>query len=263
MADLSGQGDPFGANMGRLEDSAKKNYFNLFPEEQIVGILDAFVINRPMAGSVGGDGFFVHQGAEHLYIAVFDCMGHGHLASMMTRQYTNTLNKVVADMGVTDPGEILTELHEQMKKKFEGKENLQVGTGADVGIIRIGFTVMEMEFAGAKMNLFQVRDRELNTIKADRMQIGEMFDFEHKYSTKKVDFDMKTKSNFYLMSDGFTDMMGGPENKKLGKAKTQEILEDYYKLSMKAQKTVINNFIDEWVGHHLQYDDILMIGFSI
>jgi serine phosphatase RsbU (regulator of sigma subunit) len=249
--------------MARIEDGAKKNYFSLFPEEQIQGILDAFVINRPMAGSVGGDGFFVHQGAEDLYVAVFDCMGHGHLASMMTRQYTTTLGKIIAEENITDPGEILARLHEEFKKKFEGKKNLQVGTGADLGLVKIGFTEMGMEYAGAKMDLLRVQDRQLEVIKADRLQIGEMFEYEHSYTTQKIPIDFSNRSNFYLMSDGFKDLMGGPDNKKLGKNKMQELLEDYFKLSMKAQKTVFNNFIDEWKGTNPQYDDILIIGFGI
>ena len=250
-------------SLARLEDGAKKNYLNLFPEEQIQGILDAFIINKPMTGSVGGDGFWVHQDSENLYLAVFDCMDHGHLASVMTRVYTNSFKKVVDEQGIHDPGEILKQLHQEIQNKFENKENRQVGSGADVGLVKIGISEMRMEFAGAKMDLLKVVDQEVDTIKADKLQIGEMFEYEHTYKTQNLPIDLSKRTNYYLSSDGFRDLVGGPDNKKLGKKKMFELLSDYYKLSMKAQKTVFTNFIKDWSGSVEPLDDVLIIGFSM
>ncbi len=250
-------------NLGQVEDVAKKNYFSLFPEAQLHSILDAFIINKPMTGKVGGDGFWVQQAHDSLYISVFDCMGHGHLASMMTRIYTNSLKKVVIDDGIIEPGKILEKLHHEIREKFEGKKNLQVGTGADVGIVRIGTQVMEMEYAGAKMELLQVTNGELNIIKPDRMQIGEMFDFPHDYKTIPMDVSSLMGSKFYLSSDGLKDLFGGPSSKKLGKEKVKELLESNYMNHMAKQKEEIAAFLEDWSGSNMQLDDLLLIGFSL
>ena len=137
--------------MVNLVDATKKNYLELFPEQLIISMLDGFVINQPMNGNVGGDGFWVYQQDESLFIVVFDCMGHGHMASMMTRVYTKSLENLIAKIKLSDPSMILMELHEDIKSKFEGKKDLQVGSGADVGILKIDTNVRKIQYAGAKM----------------------------------------------------------------------------------------------------------------
>ena len=89
--------EPTYFNLGLGEDETQRNYFSLFPEELMASVIESFVINKPMIGKAGGDGFWVHQDEEHLYIVLFDCMGHGHLASMMTRVYTQSLQKIVQE----------------------------------------------------------------------------------------------------------------------------------------------------------------------
>ncbi len=250
-------------NLGQVEDSAKRNYLSLFPEEQIHSVLDAFVINKPMSGKVGGDGFFVHQDRESLYIAVFDCMGHGHLASMMTRIYTNGLKKVLAEMEIKDPAEILIHLHNEIKTKFEEKTNLQVGTGADVGIVRISMLARELTFAGAKMDLLQVTNGEMETVKADRMQVGEMWDVDRSYNNVPISLDGAQGSKFYLSSDGLRDLFGGPEGKKLGKKNVQGMLELNFEYPMARQKDIFTKYIEDWTGSEMQLDDLLVIGFNL
>ncbi|MEM7299179.1 MAG: hypothetical protein AAF391_13045, partial [Bacteroidota bacterium] len=176
--------DTFQTNVSRIEDGTRKNYFSLFPTEEILkkSVPNSFIINNPM-NTVGGDGYWFHQDDETIFLAVFDCMGHGHLASMMTRIYVNTLKKIVIEEGVVFPNQILHLMHLEIQKKFQKKENSQLGTGADFGMIRVNTKLQEMEFAGAKMNLFEVANGSLDIIKADRMQVGEFFDHPHEYKT--------------------------------------------------------------------------------
>jgi two-component system, sensor histidine kinase SagS len=249
--------------MDNIGDSAKKNYFSLFPEELIVSMLDAFIINKPMSGSVGGDGFWVHQTKDSLIVVVFDCMGHGHLASMMTRIYTRALEKVIVQDKVEVPGEILVQIHEEVRAKFEGKDNLQVGSGADVGIVKIGMAERFMEFAGAKMDLFQVKGGEMELIKADRIQIGDLFEYEHKYNTLRLDLEKGGVNNFYLSSDGFKDLLGGEGGKKLSKNGVKSLLEGQFGKPMIEQKKEIQAYLDEWSKYYSPLDDLLIVGFSI
>lgn len=249
--------------MDNIGDSAKKNYFSLFPEELIISMLDAFIINNPMSGSVGGDGFWVHQTADSLIVVVFDCMGHGHLASMMTRIYTRAFDRVIVQEGFEEPGEILMAIHAEVKAKFEGKENLQIGSGADVGIVKIGMAERFMEFAGAKMDLFQVKEGEMELIKADRIQIGDLFEYEHNYKTLRIDLEEKKIYNFYLSSDGFKDLLGGEGGRKLGKSGVKTLLEGQFKKPMIEQKKEIESYLADWSRYYSPLDDLLIVGFSI
>ena len=249
--------------MNHLEDAASKNYFALFPEEMIASVLDAFVINRPMNGKVGGDGFWVHRTLQHFYIVVFDCMGHGHFASMMTRIYTQALEEVIAIRQTEDPGQILEQLHDIIKTKFAGKKKLQVGSGADVGILKIDTLVRKIEYAGAKMDLMHVFNGELQVVKSDRLQIGDLFEYDHKYTTQNVDLDPKIKSNFYLSSDGLKDLIGGEEGKKFGKTQVKSLMEDNYQAPMATQKENFQNSLANWAGFYEPLDDMLVVGFSV
>lgn len=236
---------------------------SLFPEELIVSVLDAFIVNKPMSGKVGGDGFWVYQDGDDFYMAVFDCMGHGHLASMMTRIYTQTLQGIVQKDEVKDPGTILRYLHYKLDVRFKGKNNMQVGSGADVGLLKINLAVREMEYAGAKMDLVHVRDGKFGTIKADRMPIGDLFDYSHDYETRKIQLSDDTRTWFYLMSDGFKDLMGGPNGKKLGRKGVQETIESMHGKSSIEQREHLLQFLEEWSGSNMQLDDVLIIGFAL
>lgn len=250
-------------SISKIEDGTRKNYFSLFPSESLIqeSIPDSFVINNPM-NTVGGDGYWFEEDGDMTLLAVFDCMGHGHLASMMTRIYVNTLKDIIAEHGIIFPHEILTLLHEEIRKKFQNKEKTLLGTGADFGIVRINRHLNELEFAGAKMNLYEVKKGALNIIKADRMQIGEFFDHPHEYKTVIVDLNETKASNFYLFSDGLKDLMGGPDNKKLGSGRLNELLESNFGRPMAEQKEKITRYLANWKGSNSALDDVLLIGFQ-
>lgn len=247
-----------------ISDGSQKNYYSQFPDSNKLKSMlpDSFVINRPMNG-VGGDGYWLYENDNSLYAAVFDCMGHGHIASMMTRIYTQALNDVMKEYDNPIPNKILDLLHKQIKKKFGNNEKKLLGTGADIGIVRINKFIGEMEFAGAKMNLLCVPQvGDVQVIKADRMQIGEMFDYEHNYMTEIIDLK-KYHANFYLFSDGITDLIGGPNNKKLTLRNLKEILRENRHLKMSNQKEFLEDFIDRWQGAQKALDDTMILGFGI
>jgi len=189
-------------------------------------------------------------------------MGHGHLASMMTRVYANIIKSKIAKNGEEFPNRMLVEIHEAIRSKFEGKENVLLATGADFGIGKVNTDLKEMEFAGARMNLFEVADGKLNIIKADRMQIGDLFDYHHEYKTNIIDLKRKKTSSFFLLSDGIKDLIGGPANKKLGSSRLKTLLETAGELPIQKQKEYIKDYLFRWKGSNQALDDALIIGFS-
>lgn len=253
----------FNLGLSSDQDQTKRNYFSMFPEEIVASVLDAFIINKPMTGSAGGDGFWVHQAGSDLYLSLFDCMGHGHLASMMTRVYTKYLDKIVKEEGVTDPGTILRYLHHQLMSKFKEKSNKQMGPAADVGLIKVNLDVRKLEFSGAKMGLIQYEDNKPTEIKASRFQVGDMYEYPHDYKTSSVEFKTDVPSHIYLMSDGFKDLMGGFDGKKLSPKGVHRILAKIQNQPIVRQKESVLTEIKDWQGSIPQYDDILILGFAI
>lgn len=253
----------FNLGLSSDQDQSKRNYFSLFPEEIIASVLDSFIINKPAVGGVGGDGFWVYQEDNELIVALFDCMGHGHLASMMTRIYTQTFDKVVKEEGIKDPGTILRYLHHKLGIKFRDKSEMQLGPGADVGVVRINMEIRKIEFSGAKTSLIQSTKGVVDEIATSRMQVGDLFDYPHNYETTLVDIKDNKQASFYLMSDGYKDLMGGPSGKKIGSKSVKNTFQEIFGLPMVKQKEVVEETINSWKGSREQNDDILIIGFNL
>ncbi|WP_258102966.1 PP2C family protein-serine/threonine phosphatase [Marinoscillum sp. MHG1-6] len=253
----------FNFGLSSDEDQTKRNYFSMFPEEIVASVLDAFIINKPMTGRAGGDGFWVHQDETSLFVAVFDCMGHGHLASMMTRVYTQSLDKLVKTDNEKDPGTILRYLHHMIESRFKEKTNLKVGPAADVGIVKIDMGIRKIEFSGAGMNLIQIEGGELKEIKGHKLQVGDRFEYMHDYRTNLLSLNSRLLSNIYLMSDGLKDLMHGGTEKRLSSKGVIEILLKIYGESMLKQKEMLIAEIDNWKGSMPLTDDILILGFAI
>ncbi|MDW3192974.1 MAG: SpoIIE family protein phosphatase [Cytophagales bacterium] len=244
-----------------ITNAAKENYFQLFPEELLASVLDAFVINQPMIGEVGGDGFWVHQTQEYLFVVVFDCMGHGYGASMMTRIYTRALEQIVGEL--TDPNQILTAVHEHVKSLFFGKPKKHIGSGADMGVLRISKTSRELIFAGAKTNLIRVSVDQCEILKADRLQLGELFEYPRAYTNHVMHLNEPQGANFYLASDGFTDMIGGQDTKRFGSKQVKHLLKKVAHHPINIQKEKITSSIASWCGANEPVDDLLIVGLRI
>ncbi len=264
IKEISGIGiDAIQSSLARIEDGTRKNYFSLLPSPELIrkSIPQSFVIINPMS-TVGGDGYWFAENDSGILIAVFDCMGHGHIASMMTRFYIKLLKKTIDRRGIFFPSEVLHELHTAVKERFCNNKKSLLGTGADFGVVRINKKIREMEFAGAKMNLYEVADHQLSILKGDRIQVGEFFEHKHEYLTHIIDLKKRKKSRFYLFSDGVTDLVGGPENKKLGSQRLKKLLESNYSYSMEDQKIRISSALAKWQGSHSALDDVLLFGFA-
>lgn len=229
----------------------------------MASVLESFVINLPMTGKSGGDGFWVHQSGDNFYIVLFDCMGHGHLASMMTRVYNQTIQKIIKEDHIDDPGTILRYLHHRISAKFDGKKQQQIGPNADVAVVKINLAVRRVEYSGAKIDLIQICSGECNVIKADRLPIGDMLHMPHNYETKLVDLNSKEPSNFYLSSDGFKDLMGGGGLNKLGSKQALELLKANHSKHIYKQKDEILKGLMHWQGASEPLDDLLLIGFAV
>ena len=249
-------------NIDLIEDRTRKNYFSLLPDEATLNrsLGEAFVINRPM-GSVGGDGYWLYQKGSNVFLAVFDCEGQGHLASMMTRIYANALKRLIVENSIEFPGSILQFIHREIQSKFRDRENIQLNTGADLGIIRINREKQEMEYAGARMDLIQIVDDSVKTIPGDKLKIGELFDHKHEYNSVSV--DLSKPSRFYLFTDGISNQHGGPSFKRFGIENLLTLLKKNTKLTLKEQKDVIVHTLDKWSGGAVQEDDMLVLGFCL
>lgn len=246
-----------------FQDETIQKYHNAFPSEQRLNDLlgRAFVINKPMNG-VGGDGYWAIQVRDFVYLVVFDCMGHGRLASIMTRVYLGAIRETIVYKEITDPGLILHSIHQQISLQFEDKEQ-QVGSGADMAILKYSAKHQYIEFSSAGMSMLLSGRRRVAKIKSSSHSLGEYFDLVRDYETKKMMFQQGTKFRMFLFSDGLTDQIGGPKNKKLKLSNLKKLIVEAEHLSLPLAKQFLGSQISKWQGINDQIDDILLIGLEV
>lgn len=248
-------------NFDKIEDSTRKNYFSALPQdEQLRDYFgEAFSINNPK-GSVGGDGFWLHKHEKNIYLALFTCVGEGHLASMMIRIYMNALKKMVEGYSIDFPGSILQFLHREVLARFKNKNNILLNTNANVGIVKLDTETRALEFAGANMDLIQISDDGVRITKGEKHQVGEETEQRLSYTSNSI--VKGDESNFYLVSSGVFNLVGGPEFKKLDIRTLTRFLEVNYLDTMHQQKQQLSDFLSSWTGANRQNDDIMVIGFK-
>jgi len=248
-------------NLDKIQDGARKNYLSVLPEEEELQkyFSDAFVLNNPK-GRVGGDGFWFHTSGKDVYLALFTCVGEGHLASMMIRIYMGALKKMVEGYSIEFPGSILQFLHREVLAKFKNKNNILLNTNANIGIVKLNTETRAMEFAGANMNLLQVQRSGVQVIEGEKHQVGETSDNVLSYPS--IGLESTNESNFYLCSTGVGNLMGGVDFKKLEIATIGGFWREKRPLDMIDQKKETEKFLKEWTGVKGQNDDIMIIGFK-
>ena len=187
------------------------------------------------------------------------------------------LNEIVRKKEVTQASQVLNHLRESVidALKQKGTFNEQKD-GMDMGLIAINTATLEMQFAGANNPLYLVSGysslttgetndqclmtNDLLEIKGDKMPVAiyaKMDNFtNHKIQLKKDDI-------IYLLSDGYKDQFGGPNNKKFLSKNLKQLLLGNCEKSMNEQKDILEKTLVEWIGKGEQVDDITLLGIKI
>ncbi|MEA1898112.1 MAG: SpoIIE family protein phosphatase, partial [Bacteroidota bacterium] len=117
----------------------------------------------------------------------------------------------------------------------------------------------ELEFAGAYNPLYLIRNNELIVTKADRFAIGwTSSESGQKFTSHKI--KLEKGDTTYIFSDGFADQFGGEIGKKFMIRNLKKLLLDIQDLSMKEQKTRLEETFETWRGNEEQIDDVIIIG---
>jgi len=239
----------------------------LVKEEEIQKHLpDSFIFFRPMHIVSGDFYWFSNQNGKSV-IAAVDCTGHGVPGAFMSIIGNTLLNEIVNVKHITNPAEILKQLHIGVLAALHQTEKDAVAQdGMDIAIAVIDKEKMEIQFAGAKNPLFVIHNHSLEIIKADIYSIGGISminesDSERDFTEHSIPINKNT--SLYIFSDGYMDQFREGDRKKFGSERFRQLLLDIAELDMKQQKTVLSKTMDEWQGSHTQIDDMLVIGFKV
>ncbi|WP_258104826.1 SpoIIE family protein phosphatase [Marinoscillum sp. MHG1-6] len=227
---------------------------------------DAFVIFKPK-DVVSGDFYWferIRQGrSEYLVIACADCTGHGVPGAIMSIMGSNQLTNIIYYQNYLDPNKILARLDKLIKMELQ-RDNEENRDGMEIGICVINLDDLKMEFSGAGIPLYLVRNNELTTYRSPKVMIGGIEGDEREAAAviNKEEIQLSEGDRLFLASDGFQDQFGGPQDKKfMGKNLKALIQESSVSLSDK--KVALEEAFDKWKQNTPQTDDVLVLGIEI
>jgi len=213
---------------------------------------------------VSGDFPWLMKKGDDLFISVIDCTGHGVPGAMLSMIGHFLLKEIVYSRGISDPGEILMNLHDGVNDTLRQDENLESRDGMDAAFCRINYKKGELDYAGAHRALYYIKNGGMEKFEGNKFPIGgTQYSSRRKinFKTHKIKFDKS--DSIYFFSDGLPDQIGGPKNKKFLSSRVQDFILENSKLSMKDFNKKIDNEFTQWQGKNKQIDDVLMIGIKL
>jgi len=230
---------------------------------------NAFVLYQPK-DIVSGDFYWFAKRNRKRFIASVDCTGHGVPGAFMSIIGNTLLNEIVTEKNITQPAEILDELHAGVKTSLKQSESEnERRDGMDIALCSLNEEGTILEYAGANRPLWIFRknkqgEEAFEMIKANKFPIGgmELQENEKRKFTNHA-IPVEKGDMIYVFSDGYADQFGGPKGKKFMVGNMQKLACEIYMKPVKEQEKILIQAFLDWKGELEQIDDVLVIGFRI
>ena len=239
-------------------------------QEQIKGRFSSFASIWEPRDTIGGDLFWLSnsnsQESVTFVLAVADCTGHGVPGAMLSLLVSNSLERIYANDTQEDPSAALMSLDYYVRTGLnQDRPDSESDDGCDAAVLRIDRAKQTIEFAGAKLGLFQVNaDGEVIRHQAARCSLG--------YKDAIAEFDRpqvkiihyKASDVFAVVTDGVTDQIGGSTGKtSFGYRRLEEILKINCAASTEEITTYIKREFVAWQGANTRRDDVTAVVFKL
>ncbi len=219
---------------------------------------DYFIYYRPKH-IVSGDFYWFSERDGKYFIAAADCTGHGVPGALMSMIGLELTQKIINEMKVDDSDELLLTMNRELESAFFKEESGKalIRDGIEMSICIIDRNTKVMEFSGAFLPVYIVRDDKLIELKGDKKNVVQSFAM---VSFNRSTFRLQEGDTLYLFSDGYADQFGGPENKKFMYRRLRHILLTISKYPLTDQERILDETITSWMGVHDQIDDMMILG---
>ena len=228
---------------------------------------ECFILFKPR-DIVSGDFYWANAvdtpAGERFLICAGDCTGHGIPGAFMSLLNISLLNEVNIERKINSPEKILDRVREQIIKALnaDGDEKGSKD-GMDCVLCSFDFQNKKVEVACANNPLWIVPagKSEVVEYKADKMPVGVQSEKLEPFTLQSI--PIAKGDMIYLFTDGYADQFGGPKGKKFKYKQLQEKLVAISGQTMKEQKRILEQTIEEWKGGLEQVDDVLIIGIRV
>jgi len=219
---------------------------------------DHFIYYRPKH-IVSGDFYWISERDDRYFIAAADCTGHGVPGALMSMIGLELIQKIINELKVDDTDQVLLTMNRELESAFFKEESgkAMIKDGIEMGICIINKKTRLLEFSGAFLPVYIVRDDKLIEIKGDKKNVVQSFAM---VSFNRSTFTLQEGDLLYLFSDGYADQFGGPENKKFMYRRLRHILLTISKYPLADQQRILDETIESWMDGHDQIDDMMILG---
>ena len=217
-----------------------------------------FIYYRPKH-IVSGDFYWFSERNGKYFIAAADCTGHGVPGALMSMIGLELIQKIINELKVDDSDQILITMNKELESAFFREESGKalIRDGIEMSICVIDRKTREMEFSGAFLPVYIIRDDKLIEIKGDKKNVVQSFAM---VSFSKSTFRLQKGDMLYLFSDGYADQFGGPDNKKFMYRRLRHILLTISKYPLSDQERILDETISSWMDDGDQIDDMMILG---
>ncbi|MFM7633085.1 MAG: SpoIIE family protein phosphatase [Burkholderiaceae bacterium] len=216
---------------------------------------------------IGGDVYWLssslHQGP--FIVAVADCTGHGVPGAMLSLLVSNSLERIYAADTSQDPATALVSLDRYVRLGLnQDSPDSESDDGCDAAILRIDSQKKLIEYAGAKISLFQVTiDGTCTRHIPAKCSLGyrDTIDDTDKLMVKTIIFE--PGDVFALVTDGMTDQPGGDSGRiAFGYRRLELLLQNHRIDDADTITEKICRSHAEWQGQQVRRDDLTLLVFK-
>ncbi len=250
----------------KIEDSinyAERIQSSILPDiHQIQEFFPKCFIYYKPRDVISGDFPWFFPDGDLVNIAVVDCTGHGVPGALLSFVGYFLLNNIVDHQPGFTAGQVCDMLHAGVRRTLKQEsEDADARDGMDIAFCKINPKSKEIQYSGAHRPLYLLRNGELMEFKGDRKAIGGIPNrkkAESPFTNHVVPYNSGDKIFFF--TDGMSDQLGGPENKKYSPGRIRNIITDNPGFTMNQFKNYFSQDFEDWMRDAKQIDDVLLIG---
>jgi len=211
---------------------------------------------------VSGDFYWFKEINGYKIIAIADCTGHGVPGAFMSVLGISLLNEIVRRKEISKANQALEVLRHELKENLnQSEKEYSYYSGMDIAFCAIDVKKKTLQYSGANIPLYLIRDEKLIEYKPTRNPIG-LTPIEIPFQNNEIEY--QPGDMFYLFSDGLLDQFGGDDGKKFRSRRFKRMLLDIHQKPLEIQKDLIAFNLKKWMGtRYEQVDDIMVFGFRL
>jgi serine phosphatase RsbU (regulator of sigma subunit) len=218
--------------------------------------------------TIGGDLYWLSSSQQSgaFVLAVADCTGHGVPGAMLSLLVSNSLERIYANDTAEDPATALMSLDHYVRTGLnQDRADSESDDGCDSAVLRIDRDKQTIEFAGAKLGLFQVSaSGVLTRHQGSRCSLGYQDLVAEADKPVVQKFPYQSGDVFAVVTDGFTDQIGGSTGKtSFGYRRIEDILKANCTGSAEEIAAAMKREFAAWQGVNARRDDVTAVVFRL